>query len=242
MNRTLPLWGLALSACADPAAGTAVGNLDASLRWFTPPATAASLTADVRGDVIRRGCDGAEAVLAEGVGLALDGGSALALPVGAWCGVSLRPDGDVRVVATSSSGFTASLALALPTLELAADVEVAARPGDAFLWSLAGGSWLDLGALGADVADVVVGPADPAHAALVAAITDGQALVRDGDGDGVPGDADEVVARSANRPSDADDDSDDDDDDGDDSDDDDSDDDTDPEVETDAVDTARARR
>jgi hypothetical protein len=177
-----------LVACAPETvdSGTAVGNLDARLRLTT------SAAADVSGytgaamvtSVGLLGCDGRDQLLAADIDLALDGASALALPSGAWCGLSLAPAGPLVWEGTSVQGFSFSVTLDVGTLSLRSPSAVDVVDGLRLLWRLGSPRWLSAEELGADEEDVVIGPGDSEHDELVDLLRRGQRLLRDDDDDG----------------------------------------------------------
>lgn len=194
----IPTLLLALVACSptQTSDGTAVGNLDATLRLSAPVSPdvvlqGATMLAD-RVDVLA--CDGEVVTLATAVGVSVDGSSTLALPTGTWCGARITTSTPASWTASSTTGFGIDLALQLGTLTLQAASPVTLAAGESVLWSLGNRPWLDAVRLGADAADVVVTPGQRIHDQIVAVITRDQALLRDRDDDGERDDDDDLLA------------------------------------------------
>jgi hypothetical protein len=196
MTRTL-LLALGLAACSPDSIseGTAVGNLDATLKFATPT------EADVQdlagtllvGELSLLRCDQSTVTLASGLTLPLDGSGTLAIPTGEWCGARLTPSAPAAWSASSSAGFALDIRLDLGSLELRSSAPITFAAGDTILWALGDRPWLNAAALGADTADVRIAPGDPRHDALVALVRRDQALVRDDDDDGSRDDDDDVL-------------------------------------------------
>ena len=198
MTRTL-LLALGLAACSPDSIseGTAVGNLDATLKFATPTEVdVRDVAAGVAvADLSLLRCDQTNVTLATGLDLPLDGTGSLAIPTGDWCGARLTPSAPARWVATSEAGFTLDVTLDLGPLALRAASAVNFADGDVILWAFGDRPWLNAAALGANTADVTITPADPRHDALVALVRRDQALVRDDDDDGRRDDDDDVLGR-----------------------------------------------
>lgn len=188
----------ALVACSPDinGQGTAVGNLDATLRISTPKAAdIASVTGGVDGatlDLI--GCDGEHATLGSGLDLSLVGASSLTLPDGVWCGVSLVTDRPAEWSGASRSGHSFSVSVELGTLEVDAASAIDTRATPALVWQLGRKAWLSARDLGADDRSVVIPPSDERAAEALAEIRDGQFLFSDDDGDLRPDDDEEDLS------------------------------------------------
>ncbi|HMV67370.1 MAG TPA: hypothetical protein PKA64_11000 [Myxococcota bacterium] len=187
----------ALTACAPDTldSGTAVGNLDARMRLNTPTAEdiASFQGAAMVASVGMLGCDGEDRLIAADIDLALDGGSALALPAGTWCGVSLNPSAPLVWSGASVEGYTFTVELDVGTLSLVAPSPVEMIDGLRVIWQLGAARWLSADELRADREDVEIHPGDSEHDHLVDLLRRGQRLLRDDDDDGRP-DGDDAIA------------------------------------------------
>lgn len=216
---------LSLAACGGVKGdGTAVGNLDGSLRVLTP--RSADLP-DLSGRVLvtsaqALGCAGGDAEAVEVQDdLSVTGATRLVVPAGTWCGFEFTTSSTARWTGTSSAGFAVDVQLNLGVLTVGTAAPLVAGAHQDLVWQLGNPGWLTAAALGADTADVTLAASDPlavqlASAARVAWLFD------DADDDGQPD-----GARLDNTDDDDDDTDDDDDDDSEDDDDSKDDDDTD---------------
>lgn len=186
MSRLSPML-IALSlGCADPNAGTAVGNPGdgMTVRLAPPPALMLDRGEIQQSLVSMVNCQGVSTVVHTGL-IELVETPFIPLPAGSWCGVTM----DIGIFDADFSG-AASANVQLQSTPIPV---VTGAPFDStglFILQLGGPSWpaLDLLA-GGDVR-----PGDVAHDSLVQSLFDDSIFFRDVDSDGEFTDADEVVA------------------------------------------------
>ena len=187
MNRALVLLPLAVACTEATFDGTAVGNLDATLRITTP------LAADVDelsgavavAELSIVDSDGSSTLIASGVEVSLVGGTTLALPPGGWCELVLRPAATAIWNGTSTAAFVFDVEVDLGVLRISRTLPFDTTITLPLVWQLGASPWLNAAAIGADQGDVTVGPGDPAHDGLASSAGVG-VLFRDDDGDSVP--------------------------------------------------------
>lgn len=187
----LPVLVLGAVACEPrvPDEGTFVGN-PSSARVRVAPGdglTYTELEMDVR-QMALSSCDGTRSEAIEGIGV-LELGSALDLPEGDWCNLSLLIDGDIHMVATADPSVgTGTLDV---TLTVEAVVLRSTAPVDfedaAWVLELGSEDWLTAASIGLADESVVITPSDPNHPMLAGAVAGGSKLYEDADRDGEVG-------------------------------------------------------
>jgi hypothetical protein len=157
---------LLLAACSESTlSGTAVGNVDATLRVLTPFAddvTDLSGTLELTEARIVD-CDGNASMFVAGVAISLTGESTLTLPAGSWCGLVLEPAAPATWSGTSTSGYAFDLQLDLGVLAASRAIPFDTTGTLPMNWQMGDKTWLRAQDFGADEGDVAITPASEEH-------------------------------------------------------------------------------
>lgn len=179
---------LLFAACSESTlSGTAVGNLDATLRVLTPLADdVTDLTGSLDLAEARIvDCDGNASMFVAGVTISLTGESTLTLPAGSWCGLVLEPAAPAVWSGLSTNGYAFDLQLDLGVLAAGRTIAFDTTGTLPLIWQMGDNPWLRAQDFGADDADVEVTPASDDHDRL-AAKARVPVLYRDGNNDDRP--------------------------------------------------------
>ena len=179
---------LLLAACSESTlSGTAVGNVDATLRVLTPFADdVTDLTGSLELTEARIvDCDGNASMFVAGVTISLTGTSTLTLPSGSWCGLVLEPAAPATWSGLSTNGYAFDLQLDLGVLAAGRTIAFDTTGTLPLIWQMGDTTWLRAQDFGADDGDVSITPASEEHDQL-AEEARVPLLYRDGNGDDRP--------------------------------------------------------
>jgi hypothetical protein len=164
--------------------GTSVGNPGQTSMSVAPTdglaVRAGTLPAE---ELVTISCEGERKTTPIGRTLLLNGTDQIEVPPGTWCGVELRLNGNLRLDGIGDSGGPMSLELELASVQLSSPG--LSVDGQALVLELGSPGWLDrlVPALEGG-SSVGIGPTDPEHDALAAAVADGSGLYEDANASG----------------------------------------------------------
>lgn len=179
---------LLLAACTESTlSGTAVGNLDATLRVLTPyDDDVTDLTGSLELTEARIvDCDGNASMFVAGVTISLTGESTLTLPAGSWCGLVLEPAAPAAWSGLSTDGYAFDLQLDLGVLAAGRTIAFDTTAALPLIWQMGDKPWLRAKDIGADEADVQITPESEEHDDLALEARN-PVLYRDGNHDDRP--------------------------------------------------------